>query len=479
MIRIGLIIGAFAAVLLLVSCTLQPPPQHDKIVVQALPSETKIPPDWKAEPGTQPVADDWLKSLNDPQLEPIVAEAIANNLDLRQAAEKVRIAQQSVIAVGAQLLPQIGVSANGRKVNYSGSQLRDEDGTSHRSYASASVGWELDVWGKLRAQRAASEANYQATALEYAYARQSLAATVAKTWYTAIETYQLLKLAEQSVTIFKEQLKIVTIRQKAGKGTDLDVADTRAMVESARNAVEVTREAYNTIRRVLELLLGRYPAAEINIAAAYPHLPPPPATSVPATLLKRRPDIIAAENLVLEAFRAKEAAELAQLPDFSFTFEAMTITDQFSELLKFNPWLLATTVGSSIPIYEGGAMVAQIEIATAQQAQAIANYGNVILKAFAEVETAIFNEQSLARRLPINESAFRDRTEAVRIATDQYMAGRKDLLWVTYLKDNQITSESALIKLHGLMRINRIALLLALGGSFDDTPAPTVLPFTD
>ena len=481
MMRIGPHIGVFAALILLGGCMLKQPPERIELVSQALPEETKIPLEWKEEtaPDAKPVAEDWLKSLNDSQLEPIVAEAIANNLDLRQAVEKVRIAQQSVVVVTAQLLPQVGASVEKRKVRYSIPDLKNETGTTNKSMASASVGWELDVWGKLRAQRAASEAGYQATALDYAYARQSLAATVAKTWYTAIEAHQLLKLAEQSVIVFSEQLKLVTLRQTAGKGTDLDVVDTRAKVETAKDYVELAREAYKTIRRALELLLGRYPAAEINIAAAYPHLPPTPATDIPATLLTRRPDIVAAERVVLAAFRTTEAAELALLPDFSFSFEALTLNDHFSKLLKFNPWLLVTTVGSSIPIFEGGARIAQIEIATAQQAQAVANYGSVILKAFGEVENALSNEQSLARRLPFNESAVRERNEAVRIANEQYMAGRKDLLWVTYLEDNLITTQAELIKLHGTMHRNRIALLLALGGSFDDTPAAIISQSTD
>ncbi len=475
MMRIGLYIGVFAALILLGGCMLKQAPQRIEVVSQALPEETKIPLGWKEEaaPDAKPVAEDWLKSLNDPQLEPIVLEAIANNPDLRQAVEKVRIAQQSVIVVGAQLLPQLGAAVSKSKERYS---IPDDDlnGTINRSQASATVVWELDVWGRLRAQRASSVAEYQATALDYAYARQSLAATVAKVWYTAIEAHQLLQLAEQSVSVFSEQLRLVTFRQIAGKGTELDVVDTRAKVETAKDSVESTRQAYNTIRRALELLLGRYPAAEINVAARYPHLPEPPATSVPAALLTRRPDIVAAERVVLAAFRSKEAAELALLPDFSFSLEGVTINDKFSKLSQFSPWFLTTTIGSSIPIFEGGARIAQIEIATAQQAQALANYGSVILKAFDEVENALSNEQTLGRRLPFNESAVRERKDAVRLATEQFLAGRKDLLWVTYLEDNLITSQAALIKLHGAMHLNRIDLLLALGGSFDNTPAATI-----
>jgi outer membrane protein TolC len=188
-----------------------PAPSRDEVVTRALPADTRIPPAWQAAPGMSPVADDWLKSLNDPQLSAIVAEAIANNLDLRQAAEKVRAAQQTVIVVGAQLLPQVGATLGARTLNDEG-----PGGTGDATAAFASVGWELDVWGKLRAQRASAEAAYEATALDYDYARQSLAATVARTWYLAIETQQLLALAEQAVTLYGKLLALVEDRRRAG-----------------------------------------------------------------------------------------------------------------------------------------------------------------------------------------------------------------------------------------------------------------------
>ena len=128
---------------------------------------------------------------------------------------------------------------------------------------------------------------------------------------------------------------------------------------------------------------------------------------------------------------------------------------------------------SSIPIYEGGALRAKVEIATAQQAQAVARYGSVVLTAFREVETALANEQLLALQLPLDQKALDDRIEAVRIATVQYKAGRRDLLWVSQLQTASSPTEADLIKLQGAQHVNRVRLHLALGGSFDATPATT------
>ena len=124
----------------------------------------------------------------------------------------------------------------------------------------------------------------------------------------------------------------------------------------------------------------------------------------------------------------------------------------------------------SIPIYEGGALKAQVAIATAQQAEAVARYGSVALNAFREVEDSLANEGLLAAQLPLDENALRARTQSVRIGTQQYIAGRQDLLWVAELQTAQLASESNLIRLRSAQRANRIRLYQALGGGFGDAP---------
>ncbi|MBL8540084.1 MAG: TolC family protein [Betaproteobacteria bacterium] len=460
-IRLTAIVGA----VVLAGCALTTPPAHDAIVHEALPKDTTIPPAWKAQADTGAAANDWLKSFDDPTLDSLVTEAIANNRDLAQAAEQVRIAQQVVIVVGAQLLPQVGAVLGGRTT-------RDEGNTGNftSSVAYVGVAWELDVWGRLRAQRAAAAAGATATALDYAYARQSLAATVAKAWYLACEARQLLALAEQAVRIYGELLDLVKIRRAAGKVSDLDVVDTQANLDAAHAQVELARAAYGEAQRALEVLLGRYPAAEIEAARAFPALPPPVAAGVPASLLERRPDLAAAEQQVLTAFRRQEAAKLALLPDFSISFAGGRLGDQILSVLGLNPWLASAAIGVSIPIYEGGALRAKVEIATARQAKAVAAYGAAALTAFREVENALANEQLLAQRLPFMQGTVASRTDAVRIATIQYVAGKQDLLWVSNLQAGQLGAEAALIKLRGQQRANRIQLHLALGGSFDAAP---------
>ncbi len=126
-----------------------------------------------------------------------------------------------------------------------------------------------------------------------------------------------------------------------------------------------------------------------------------------------------------------------------------------------------------LPIYKGGALRAEIKIATAEEAQSVAHFGSVALGAFAEVEEALTNERLLAERLPFAEGAVLEHSKAVRVADLRYKAGTMDLLSVLQLQAGQIQSQGDLIKLRNTQLANRINLHLALGGSFNNSPAAT------
>ena len=457
----------------LCGCALHRPPPHPEILDQALPKATPLPPVWSSAPnptGNNDVAGDWVKSLNDKSLETVVSEAIANNLDLRQSAARVEAARQSVIVVGSKLKPQVSATFSGASTR---SEDRDVTNQSQSNMELGTVSWEVDVWGRLRAQHAAARESYEAVALDYAYARQSIAATTAKSWYQAIETRQLLVLTEQSVDIYRKLLELVKIRRAAGKVADLDVAEASYQLNEAQNQLVISQGLYSEARRTLEVLVGRYPSAELEVAEAFAPLPSPVAPGLPSSLLERRPDIAAAEHQVLAAFRTQQAAKLALLPNFSLSLEGGRLGDQLLSVLGLNPALLHTAVGMVVPIYQGGALLAEVRIATAQQERSVAYFGSVALRALKEVEVALTNEQLLAERLPHTQNAVSDHTEAVRVADLRYTAGSMDLLSVLQLQEGQIQSQAALIELRNAQLANRINLHLALGGSFDSSPATT------
>lgn len=455
-----------ALVVCTIGCAVRKAPSQQDIVARALPIGTKIPPNWTASSIGGDVGNGWLKTFNDAQLSAIVAEAIANNLDLRQAAERVEEAREAVIVVGAQLKPHIAGTVGGAGT------VKSPSGDLGGSYATYGLlSWEIDVWGRLRAERASAEETYEAVGLDYAFARQSLSATAADCWYLAVETRQLVALAQEDVKTYTRLLELAKLRRAVGKVADLDVAEASASLDAAESDLRRAQAEYSDARRVLEVLMGRYPSSEIAIAETFSPPPPPVQPGLPSSLLERRPDIIAAERRVQAAFHAQEATRLALYPSFSLNLASGHLDDLLlgAEGTSF----LHSGIGMLVPLYEGGALRAEVRIATAEQEQAVAYYGSVSLKAFEEVETALTDENFLSERIPFENSAFENRSEAVRLAEIKYKYGSADLFLVLTLQAEQISQQIELIKLSYALLRNRINLHLALGGSFDATPAAT------
>lgn len=451
----------------LAGCSLAHPPQHSSVVEKSLPKGTTIPPTWSANGIAKgPVTNDWLKSFNDPGLDAVVAEAIKNNLDLRQTAEKVEVARQNVVIVGAQLKPQVGSV-------FSASGTRDTSQSSSSSSEGAYLGasWEIDVWGRLRAQRAAVRADFEAQQLDYAFARQSLAATTAKSWYLAIETRRLVDLAGQDVQLYGGLLKLAKIREAAGKVGTLDVVEASAGFDDAESQFQKMQALYSEARRNLEVLIGRYPTGELEVDSGFVPVPPPVPAGLPGSLLERRPDLLAAERQVLAAFRTLEASKLALLPSITLTADGGRLDDRLLSLLNLNPTLFHSAVQVYVPIFQGGALRAQIKISSAQQEEALAAYGNAALNAFREVEIALNNESFLGERLAYQQAAGKDREEAVRMGRIKYEAGVIDMLSLLQLQAAQIETEMGIVQTMNSELANRINLHLALGGSFDTSPA--------
>ena len=451
----------------LVGCSLAHPPQHSSVVKQSLPKSTAIPATWSSNSiAKDAVANDWLKSFKDPALDAVVAEAIKNNLDLRQAAAKVVVARENVVIVGAQLKPLVGA-----QLAAAGTRDTAESSTYSSEGAYLGASWEVDLWGRVRAQRAAATADFEAVELDYAFAQQSLVATTAKSWYLAIEMRRLVELAQQDVSLYEGLLKLAKIRAAAGRVATLDVVEARASLSEAQSQLQKMQALYSEARRNLETLIGRYPAGDVEVDSGFAPVPPPVQAGLPGSLLERRPDLLAAERQVLAAFRTLEASKLALLPSIVLTAEGGRLDDRLLSLLNLNPTFFHTAVQIYVPIYQGGALRAQIKISSAQQEQALAAYGGAALNAFREVEIALNNEGMLGERLVFEQAAGKDRGEAVRLGRIKYEAGVIDMWSLLQLQTAQIESEIEIVQTMNSQLANRINLHLALGGSFDASPA--------
>lgn len=457
---------ALACLLAVTSCATKSPPSASEIRDETL-AHAPTPPRWAA-PGAADgaVADGWLATFRDPALEALVHEALAYNADLRVAAARVEQAAGYARAAGAAIYPAVSLLARG------GGQLSGDNSGLQGGLVSAS--WELDLWGRVRAERNAAGAQYAAAEADYRYGRQSLAALVAKSWFLASEARAQTAIAADMVRAAERLAQIARERQRVGVGDEYDVAVADASLGTFRDTLRSLEFGYEQARRALEMLLGRYPAAVLEAAAELPALPPPVPAGLPSELLERRADVVAAERRVAAAFNRVEEAKAARLPKISLTASGSSISsDLFVLKDRDNPvW----SAGASLlaPIYQGGALQAQVEIRSAEQKQALADYARVGLRAFSEVENALASEFALAAREQILAQAVADNARAVELAQVRYRIGATDLRAVSQQQLALLAARTTLLRVRSEARVQRVNVHLALGGSFELPAAPPV-----
>ena len=450
-----LAVGAAGA---LVACAIKGPPSATEIQREAL-AHTTVPADWKGKGGpVQPLSDPWLVSFNDPVLSALVDEALAYNADLKIAAARVEQAAGFVKVAGATLYPAVGVLAHGG--GKSGG-----DGGLQGIFLSASL--ELDVWGRVRYGQAAAQAQFASADADYAYARQSLAALVAKSYFLAVEAALQRSIAQDVVRGSDELLRLAGERLRIGVGDEQAVAEARANLGSYRDTLRQVEYSREQALRSLELLVGRYPAAEVAVAQQLATMPAPAPIGLPSELLERRPDVIAAERRVAAAFDRVEEAKAAQLPRISLTAGGSNVSSELFVLKDHsNPvWSLGANLIA--PLYQGGSLRAQVEIRTAEQKQAVAEYARAAQRAFSEVEGALSAEVALRDREAILVENIKDNQRALDLAQIQYKVGKIDLRVVQQRQLALYGARTSLLQVQNEQLAQRVNLHLALGGSFE------------
>jgi outer membrane protein, multidrug efflux system len=469
--RLTLPIAGLIGLMLLSGCLLmKEPPTASRIRDQTLAHAT-LPPQWTGAPTTLgAVHDGWLATFQDSTLEALVSEALAYNTDLRVAAARVEQARGYAKAAGAAIYPSVGLLAHG------GTNLGGGDTGLTGLIVSAS--WEFDLWGRVSATRKATEAEYNSAAVDYVYAQQSLAALVAKSWFLATEARLQIGIAAEMVQTSEKLAEMARQRKRVGAGDDLDLAVAEANLGTIRDTLLQLEFGYKQSQRALEVLLGRYPSASLAAAASLPVLPPPVPAGLPSELLERRPDVIAAERRVAAAFNRVIAAKAAQLPTISLTASGSNLSSDFFVLQDRENPLWSAGANLLAPIYQGGALQAQVQIRNAEQKQALAEYARAGLRAFSDVENSLSSESTLRTRERILTQAAADQARAVEFAWQRYRIGAVDLRAVSQQQLAAYAAQSALLRVQSEARVQRVNLYLALGGDFSAPPS-TPKPVAD
>ena len=458
--RAALLAGGLCLTL---ACSANTPPDTGEIVADALPDTTVIPSEWSAPAGDSGQVDDgWIKSFGDAELEALVNEAVSyNNPQMRLAASQVDRAAAAADLAGSALKPTVGLGANLSGTATGGSSAIGDSLSGGSANAGLGISWEADVWGRVRAGASAAEESLRASVADFEFARQSLAGQVARTWFLATELEMQVALGEETVETLTKLTELVEDKERVGQVSMQDVYLTRADRDAAQEALRQAIGGRKQAQRALEILLGRYPAAEIETAGELIPVPPPIPVGLPSDIVSRRPDLVAAERRVAAAFYLAEEARLAKLPRFSLSAGvggSTGLDDAIGQL----------AAGVFAPLYTGGALEAQLDAATADQEAAIAGYGMALLQAFEEVEASLTNEHLLAEREEYLTSVVDNNKLALDAAMKRYEVGHSDLLSVLQIQAKWIGARVGLLRIENERLAERINLHLATGGSFEE-----------
>jgi NodT family efflux transporter outer membrane factor (OMF) lipoprotein len=326
--------------------------------------------------------------------------------------------------------------------------------------------WEADVWGRVRSRSAAAQSDAAAAEADYLFAVQSIAATAARAYFSVIEAGVQAGNAQETLDLYGEYAKLTDVQQQQGFASNFEVAQIKSRVNGAQDLLYSANAARAQAVRALEVLLGRFPATKLQTGDQFPSPPRMVPAGLPAELLERRPDLIAAERRFAAAFYRVNEARTARLPRFVISGSGGLGTAQLDGVGSLDGLLWTLGSGVTQPIFLGGALKANQDLREAEQRAAAADYVSVALRAFQEVEDALSNDHYLRLREGALAEMVSSSGETVNLGRVRLDQGQADMFTILRLTGENLAAKAELTKVRASRLRERINLHLALGGDF-------------
>ncbi len=424
---------------------------------------------------------DWWRGFGSAELSGLVDAALGASPDVAIAAERVRQAEAQVRIAGASLFPALNLSAATAR-----RETRPQGGSwsgENSSVAALSASYEIDLWGGIAAGVRSAESTLRATRFDQEAVRLTLVAGVASGYFQVLTLRGRIATGREDLVIAERVLKVVDARARYGAASALDLARQREAVLTLRAAIPPLELQELQTLYALAILAGRPPEGFAIAASTVTGLDVPRVgPGLPSDLLLRRPDLASAEARLAAANANVAAARAALLPSISLTGSAGLASNLLINFL--NSPTAALGLGASLlqPIFDGGRLRAQVDVATSSERELVEGYRKSVLAALADVEGALAAGGRTADQEALQEQVVAQARIALRLAEIRYREGVDDLL---VLLDTQRTLFQALDQ-RAQIRLSRlqasISLFKALGGGWerdDGVPTPDLLGEND
>jgi len=448
-----------AAIASLTACSLAPP--------YARP-EAPVPPSW-------PVGDSYLKSseaalpavryqdiFRDPRLQALIAQALANNRDLRVAAANIAIARGQFRIQRAALLPEVDAGAG---ATYRGGQGNAQ---ATRSY-SATLGitaFELDLFGRVRSESDAALNNYFATEAAARSVRLTLIGDIAQTWLDYASDKSLLKIAQDTVASAQKSVDLTQQRLDGGIAPRTDLRQAQLTLEAAKADAARQTTALAQDVNALQLLAGApidpadLPNSIDEAGATLAELP----AGLDSAILLRRPDVVEAEYQLRSANAEIGVARAALFPKISLTGLVGFVSSALGSLFTGGTFNWQAAPGASYPIFRAGAGKANVAVSKAQRDAALATYEKAIQTAFREVADALAQRGTITDQLNANQSLLAAAADNYQLTDKRYRGGIDSFLDSLVAQRSLYSAQQTLVATQLTRASNLVTLYRVLGG---------------
>ena len=466
------------------ACTLGPDYQKPDL---AVPAAYKENANWKpATPGDALQRGTWWEIFGDPVLNDLEAQIDVSNQSLKQAEAQYRQAAALVSGARANFFPIVGVSASGQRAGRyttgtassggtAGSGTIDTSGSSHPTNTYSvpfTASWEPDLWGQVRRTVEGDVANAQASAATLESTRLSLHAQLAQTYFQLRVVDEQKRLLDETVVAYQKSLQLTQNQYNVGVAARADVVQADTQLKQAQVQAIDLGIARAQFEHAIALLVGKTPA-EFSLAVEPLKVTPPGIpVELPSTLLERRPDVAVAERQAAAANAQIGVAEAAYFPNLLLSATAGYQSSTFSNILAAPSrfWSLGAQLAETI--FDGGAREAQVAQARAGFDAAAANYRQVSLAAFQNVEDNLAALRILEAEAAAQAEAVKSAEQSLAIALNQYRAGTVSYLNVVTAQTTAFSNERNAISILGNRLTDSVALVKALGGGWDANDLP-------
>ncbi|WP_419758233.1 efflux transporter outer membrane subunit [Acidisoma sp.] len=485
------------ALLFMVSgCTVGPDFHHPTSPYNPLSWFAGRPPaNAASQPVPQPIDVEWWESFHDPELDSLEQRAAAQNLDVLTATVRLTEARANAGITAAAFFPSVTGSASAAdyKASNNGLQLGGGSSGGASGAAAAPVSneinplslyqygfdatWTLDIWGKVRRQVEAGNADVEVSEVDRRGTLIQTIAEVARDYIQLRNAQSLLRIDEDNVRTARNLLSLTMQRATAGLTDELDVAQEQAQLTTTEATIPQAQDQVASYINALSLLLGEPPRAlQSELATAEPVPPTPRAIPIglPSELLRRRPDIVEAEaNLhVATANIGVAVANFFPTVDLLGLFDIQSTQTSDLFTLASRTYLLGGMV--SVPVFEGGRLVETLHLRRAQQKEAVINYDKTVLSAFSDVDNDLTDYEKEQERRHLLRQAVAANERAFNLAQQRYTEGIATYIDVLNAQQAVLSSQSSYQNSTAAVSTDLVALYLALGGGWEDTfPTPS------